>query len=220
MKLRSVNLARSLWFCHIREFNPKGLNLYPIIIPLLVKSYGFKKFPSEINDLDETKGILFEGGEFLNSEGDPIIINLAIYTDGLVADTLSSTKDSDAFLEEILTRLHEEFDLPHYEKIIGRNAYISQLFVSTEKSLELINPKLKEIASYLSNYTTGFKAPHYEIAGIHIWPDQTEILKPVSFVFERMLNIPFSEKKYYSVAPLATDKHLKLLEMIEDILSK
>ncbi len=218
MQLLSVSLARSLWFCHVRDFNPKGLNLYTIIIPLLVSSYKFKIFPSVKDVLDETKGVKFENGEFVNSKGDSIIINLSIYADGLVADTISSTDDSDAFLTDILTRLSDELNLPHYDQIIRRRGYFSQLYISTDKPMELINPKLKEISNYLSKNVLGGEVS-FELGGISFWPDQANILKPSPFTFERVLNVSFSENRYYSGASLQTEEHLKLLDILETILS-
>lgn len=220
MQLLSINLARSLWFCNLLEINPKGLNLYPIIIPLLVDSYKFKKYPSAQELLDEAAGLKFEYGEFIPKDGNPIIINFTIFSDGLVADTRSSTKDSDAFLAEILTRFSEEFDVPDYKHIIRRIGYVDQLYVTTNKHLELINPKLREISNYLSQNISGFGEISFELGGMTFWPDQKYILKPFNFIFERVLNVPFSENKYYSAAPLQTDKHIELLDKLESILSQ
>lgn len=219
MKLLSVNLARSLWFCHVADFNPKGLNVYPIIIPILVSSYKFKKYPSENEVIDETKGVTFENGEFTNDEDITVNVNMTIYSDGLVVDTRSSTKDSDDFLVDILTRFHEELNMPIYDDVIKRRSYLSQLFISTHKSLELINPRLKEISNYLSENVLAGMIP-YETGGIHFWPDQTNVIKTSPFIFERTLNVPFSENRYFSAAPLKTDQHLELLIMLENILSE
>lgn len=220
MKLLSVNLARSLWFCSTAELNPRGLNLYPIIIPLLLDLYKFKKYPSEKEVHDETAGVKFENGEFISTDGMPIVINLIVFTDGLMAETRSSTQDSDAFLTEILTRLSEDYNLPHYEQIIRRKNYISQLYVETNKSMESLNPKLREISKYLSNNVVGFGEATFEVGGISFWPDQRNAIKPINVSFERVLNVPFSENKYFSAAPLQTEIHLELLDKLENILSK
>jgi hypothetical protein len=212
MRLLSVDLARSVWLCNVFEFNPKGKSLYPVI-PLLVNLYKFKSFPSQTEIPDYTKGIKFEGGEFRNSEGDVIDFMLTVHNDGFVVDTKSSTKDSDAFLMEMLTRLSKDFDLPNYEQIIRKKLYISNLFITTDKSLELLNPNLKEISKYLSD---NFLHP-FETGGISFWPDQTANLP--RFTFERVLNVHFVEKKYYSSAGLQTNQHLELLNKLENILS-
>ncbi|MGA8573757.1 MAG: hypothetical protein ACLP7A_14420 [Desulfobaccales bacterium] len=220
MKLLSINLARSLWFFNLLEINPKGLNLYPIIIPILVDSYKFKQYPSVNDVVDETKGVKFEYGEFINRGGNALIINMTIFNDGITAETRSSTNDSDAFLTEILTRLSQELQLPFYKEILRKICYASQVYVTTNKALELINPKVKEISKYLSNNASGFEEISFELGGLTFWPDQKYTNKPFNFIFERILNVPFSENKYYSAAPLSTDKHLELLNKLERILSK
>lgn len=219
MKLLSVNLARALWFCPVQELNPRGKSLYQII-PYLIDKYRFKVFPSDKEVPDENKGIKFEDGEFLTSANELISINLTIFADGLVADSRYSTDESDAFLTDMLMNLSKDHSFPHHELIIRRTGYVSQLYVSTDKSLELINPRLKKISEYLCNNVKGFGENFFELGGIYFWPDQTLINKPFNFTFERVLNVPFSENRYYTGAPLQTDNHIELLDIIENILSK
>jgi hypothetical protein len=214
MKLLSVTLARSIWLCSFNELNPKGKNLY-LGIPSLVNLYKFKKFPSQAELLDLNKGVKFEDGEFKNSEGEAILVTLTLYSDGLVVDTRSSTQDSDNFLIEISTQLSEAFNLPRIEQVIRKKDYLSQLVVTTDISLDLINPKLKELSKYLSDNLSGL----FEIGGISFYSDPASRPNPRQFTFERVLNVPFVEKKYYSSATLQTEKHLEWLEKLENILS-
>src|SRR4030067_1882914 len=164
MKLLSVSLARSIWNCSFNELNPRGKDLYPAI-PLLVNLYKFRKFPSQTETLDYSKGIKFEDGEFKNSEGEPIGLNLTVFADGLVVDTRSSTQDSENFLIEMSTQLSEYFNLPRSEQLIRRKDYLSQLIVTTEISLDSINPKFNEISKYLSDNLSY----SFEIGGISFW---------------------------------------------------
>jgi hypothetical protein len=213
MRLLSVTLARSIWICSFNELNPKGKNLY-LAVPLLMKLYKFKKFPSQVELLDVSKGIKFEDGEFKNSEGEAILVSLTVYGDGLVVDTRSSTQDSDNFLIEMSTQLSEHFNLPRIKELIRRKDYLSQLVVTTDILLDLINPKLKEISEYLSNNLSGL----FETGGFSFYSDPATKQNPTQFTFERVLNVPFVEKKYYSSANLQTEKHLALLEKFENIL--
>lgn len=218
MKLLSVNLARSVWLGPISDFNPRGASLYGILFPFLVNTYKFRKFPSltEISDL--TKGVKFENGDFSIEGESSILVNLTLYNDGVVADTGSSTIHSDAFLEEMYTKFSELFKMPPYQSILRKKVYLSQLFVSTNKSLEVINPKLKLISQHLSE-TVEERDKSFQFGAISFWPDQVNKVNPAPFTFERAVNVPFSENRYYSVAPLPTDKHLELLDKLESILS-
>lgn len=218
MKLLRVNLARSIWFGQILDFNPTGIS-FNLLSPFLAGIYKFKKFPSPTELIDLSKGLHFEGGEFISQSSDlPIVVNFTILNDGAIADTAASTAHSDAFLLDVFKRLSETFKICNYELIIKGKVYVSQLFVSTDKSLESLNPGLKLISEYLSS-NVGLGDRTFQTGSISVWPDQTDKLNPAHFTFERTLGVPFSEKRYYSVAPLPTDKHRELLDKLESILS-
>lgn len=217
MNLLSINLARSIWLGSMMDFNPKGIRLDLIWYPLLISTYKFKKFPSLTEKEDFSQGIIFEDGEF-KVDGDSLIwVKLTIYSDGVVLDTRSSTKYSDAFLEHMFNGLSEIYKMPTFQSIMKEKLYLSQVFVSTDKSIELLNPKLKQISKYLSQNVE--KDKNFQTGGISFWPNQVAKMNPTPFTFERAINVSFSENRYYSVAPLPTDKHLELLDKLEKILA-
>lgn len=213
MKLLSINLARSIWLFHANDLNPRGKDLYPAI-ELLINLYKFKTIPSQAELSDPNKEKKFGEGEFINSEGESISINFIAYNDGILADTRSSTRDTDDFLDDLLTKLLEKFSLANYKEIAIKKAYVSQVYFTTEKHLETLNPKLKDFSSYLTNK---FSHP-YELGNISFWADQISPINPPLFTFERVVSKPFSEKRYYSSSGLQTKDHLDLLSKLEDIL--
>jgi len=217
MKLLSINLARSIWLAPILDFNPKGIRLDRILFPFLIDTYKFRQYPSlkEIEDL--SKGIVFSDGEFAINSDHLIVVNLTIYNDGMVVDTRSSTEHSEAFLNDAFSQFSEISKVPPYQSIIRERLYVSEVYVSSDKSLELINPKLKQISKYLSQNVEKDKT--FQVGGISFWPDQTSKTNPRPFLFERVLNTPFSENRYFSAAALPTEKHLELLDKLERILS-
>jgi hypothetical protein len=160
---------------------------------------------------------VFGEGEFKVDGEHPININLTLYNDGIIADTRSSTSNSDAFLDDAFSCFTEVFKLPPLQSIISEKLYLSQVYISTDKVIETLNPKLKQISKYLTqNVETG---KTFQMGGLTFWPDQTDKRNPVPFTFERTGGAPFSESRYYSAAPLPTDKHLELLDRLENILS-
>lgn len=219
MKLLSVITARSIWVCDINDFNPKGRKL-EMLSPFLVDTYRFKTWPDPRKLIDLAKdGMIFQAGEFKGIDGDLVNINLSIFNFGIVSETSSSTADSDTFLETLTGQLSENFNLPLYKNIIKMRNYLSQLYVTTEKSLELFNPKLTQISKYLSDNVSGFKKPDYRMAGVSFWADPVNAINPTNFSFERQASKPFSENRYFSAAQLQTDKHLELLNILEGIMS-
>lgn len=218
MKLLNVNLARSIWLCHLKDLNPTGLNLLVMAAPMLLDLYKFKTFPDHDGIVDESQGIKFDHGVFKISDDEVISIRCTIFNDGLVVDTGSSTQHTDAFLEDLLTNFQKNFNLPSFKNIIKKKQYVSQLYVSTGKSLELINPKFKEISSYLTENVYGHGNVSFEVGGISIFPDQINKINPIAFTLERQLDVPFADNRYFSAAPLQTEQHLKLLNKLEKTL--
>jgi len=214
MKLLSVILARSVWLGNLLDLNPRGKSLFSVL-PILHESYKFRKLPLAEEMIDPSKGVKFIDGDFQTKDGELIEVSLTIYNDGLVAETRSSTRDTDDFLAELLERICEIFNLPDHNYVIKEKLYLSQLFVTTDKSLELINPKLRNISKYLS----GICSCPYELGGLSFWADQTSKKPNPQFTFERAANVPFSEKRYFTSAGIHTDEHLDLLDKFEKALS-
>ena len=218
MKLLSVDIAQAWWYGPTRDLNPRGISWFSVISSCLVDLYKFKVLPDR-KDKDKPEGLKFQDGEFNYVETDrPIAVNFSIYPGGVSAETGFSTNASDIFLADLFTKLHEEFKMPPFPEVIRLKRYISQLWVSTDKSLAVLNPKLQKIVDFLSKNGWG-GGINFEVGGLSIWPDQTVKFPPPAFSIERAANIPFSENRYLSRAPLETDQHLALLDEIEEVLS-
>ncbi len=220
MQLLAVKQARSLWFSYLAEINPRGRNLFSLI-PFIISKYKFLLFPNPNNleDFDLQKGIKFDNGSFQKDSENNIDVALTVYNDGFIADTRSSTKDSDVFLDEFLTWMSSEFNLVQYQEVIRRKAYVSELWVHTDKSLNTLNPRLEKFAKKITSLIEGHSHHpiNYESTGI-IFNTDPVLYPPGPFRFERMIDIPFAENRYYSGAPLQTEVHLELLEELESIL--
>src|SRR5262249_5748981 len=103
MRLISVQLARVTWLADVNEFNPRGLNIFSELIPMLVQEYKFKNFPKEGDDLQS--GLKLMKGEYVNNQGDTLSVDMTVFNDGVVADTVASTEASEEFLSEVTVSL-------------------------------------------------------------------------------------------------------------------
>jgi hypothetical protein len=224
MKLKSVMLARAIWIFDIQDLNPKGKSIFPDLFDWLRDQYHFEKFPKSIDDRDQHGGWAFSEGEFQVKEEIFIKVDLAIYNDGLVATTRSSTSDSEAFLANALELLCEDYSLLFDPQMIRRKLYLSEINVAVEGSLRAINPALGEFSKKISSALSLDGEVGFQPTGIIFGIDQTAL--PTSkqlfsgFGFERKAGAPFSENRFYSKAPLPTDQHLKLLEELERTMMK
>jgi hypothetical protein len=221
MKLLSVQRARSIWLVNLVDLNPHGRNVFSLIAPIIAK-YKFVQFPTKPEELDLSNGIKFVGGSFQKDPQNDIAIDLTIFNDGFIADTRSSTEDSDAFFEEFFSWIVIEFGLVPYKEILRSRVYVSELWVETDKSLNTLNPKLENFAKRLTTLIVGHNHHpiSFETYGISFWTNPTITLPPGPFKFERAEGSPFNENRYFSAAPLQTDVHLEILEELENILSR
>jgi hypothetical protein len=220
MKLLSVQRARSIWLVNLVDLNPHGRNVFSLIAPVIAK-YNFVQFPAKPEELDLSKGINFVGGSFQKDPQNDIAIDLTIFNDGFLADTRSSTEDSDAFLNEFFSWISGEFGLVQYKEILRSRVYVSELWVKTDKSMNTLNPKLENFAKRLTSLIVGHNHHPilFETYGISFWTNPIITNPPATFKFERAEGAPFNENRYYLAAPLQTNLHLEMLMELESILS-
>ena len=216
MELLNVQRARAVWLLDLNDLNPRGKSIRESLIDWLGSAYHFSKKPSSPNDLDETKALAFTGGKF-QIRGEVFIeVELRIYNDGVVGDTRSSTEDTERFLQDVLETFSKEFSLPFRPEMIRKKLYHSELNVSTDKSLNLLNPKLVKFTQKLAELSG---VPGLEPTGIKFWANNA-VNPPVSeFSFERKLGTMFEEQRYWSKAPLQTSQHLDMLNLLESVLA-
>jgi len=221
MELLSVTTARTLWFFEANDTNPRGLDLSLTVFPALIQKYNFANHPTreDLYKPNREPGEKFIGGSFVNSEGRNITIHLTTFDDGFVAETRSSTRDSEDFLTELTQWMVKDFGLTFRPDMIRRRGYVSELFVKSDYHVTGLTSELQRFADKLSTFISGPDGPIlYEPSGISFAPNTSTALKPASLIFERAADASFSENRYFSKAPVQTDIHLELLNELEQIL--
>jgi hypothetical protein len=222
MNLKSVMMARAIWLFDINDLNPKGKSIFPDIFEWLKDQYHFQKVPGSMDDKNQQGGLTFTNGEFQVKEEIFIEISLELYNDGFVATSKSSTADSERFLSNLMDSLSEEYSLVFAPSMIRRKVYVSELNVETTGSLAKFNGALNSFSKSIST-TLGIDPEHgFELTGLIFGTDPTVL--PISqqfsgFQLERKIQAPFSENRFYSKAPLPTDKHMELLDKLENLMS-
>jgi hypothetical protein len=218
MQLLSVLQARTVAFLEVDELFSRQHILDSEVVPSLVERYGFLKAPEKIDDfIDEQKGIQFAFGRWDGT----VISQLTLYTHGIAVETKTSTDISEQILYDVLNWGARTINLNYHPDMIKRKAYVSGLMVSTDVPLNALHPKLRGFGERLSGSvesSLGHIFP-YEVTSISFGYDTTHT-KPNApiFTIERRADVPFTENKHFSTAPLPTNEHLKLLEDFETAL--
>lgn len=221
MKILNVLTAKAIWLFDINDLNPRGKDIFSDLIEWLKDCYGFEKVPKSITDIDPTtKALTFERGRFQVREEIYIAVDLQIFDDGLVANSRSSTHETDVFLEDLLALAAKEFSLTYNPAMIRAKMHVSELTVHLDSVLFDLNPQLVDFANTISSMCGLPNTPPFEMFGISFSTDlAVSHFKPSRFTLERKVGSPFSEKRYHSRAPVHTDQHEQLLKGLEHILS-
>jgi hypothetical protein len=222
MKLLHVATARTIWLLTLLDLNPRGQAFTQETIDKISERYKFKAPPTIAAALEAQKKnepIYFAAGEFMSKSGVNVVVDLKVYNDGFLADCRSSTKDSDMFLADLFAWLPSGLGLPKTEVPIRKKMYVSELHVESKQHLMMINPKLANLTRLLATRVPPGAATSYEFTTIGFATDPKDGKPLVDFKFERLMNTPFAEHRYYSSAPVHTDDHLELLENLENMLT-
>jgi len=214
MELLAVHLARLIVFFPTDELNPSGRRLLDNFLPAFIERYDFRKYPEKPDEFDEGKGITFELGRWQ----DAVINRLVLYNNGILVDTMSSTDNAEAMLKDALIWAAESFGLTYRPDMLNRKVYLSELMFRSEVPLESLNPALKGLCARLSSYMSEQENTPlaFEPVGIVFGFDTLKLkTTPAALRIERVIDTPFSEMKYFSVAPLPTAEHIKFLEDFE-----
>ena len=220
MKLISVSLARSIWLFPMIDLSPRGKSFLPVY-SLLMEKYKFLKIP-KLTELDWQKGLKFEEGSFSDAQGEQLHVTLTVYTDGVVADTRASTDASNAFLEDLLTSVSNQFGYSPHQQIVRRKVYLSELYLQLDSKLLTIHPNMPALAHDLASELSLVQPPQLTfdfVFNLVSDPGPTGLI-PLAFRLERAAGFAFSENRYFSSAPLPTQAHLDFLEKVEQALYK
>ena len=193
--------------------------IYPSLIDGLAEKYGFLVSPGEDDVFDEEKGIVFEDGAWNNIAIDSV----TIFSDGIVIDTRSSTTDSEAIFNEALEWASTSYGLTYKPEMVSRKRCVSEVVIRSVAALSGLNRGLEIFSDQLSAALNNFANidTKFELNSVGFHYDASELkIATAPFKIERLENVAYSDNKYYSVAPLPTEEHLRLLEEFEMILTQ
>ena len=221
MKLLSIKTGRSICLFKTEELNPRGALKLGILDAMRAR-YNFQGLPTPEQFLafaSKSESISYSVGTFAWSGGE-CTISLNIHQDGLVVDTRAGTEAADEFFADLFGWAHSEFKAVATNLLSIKKAYLSEVSVSMPSSLSFMHPKLAKFGKTLSEAMTPTgKNLSFDMTRFAFSSDPEIHSKQAAFRFEREDGAPFEEGRFYSMAPLETSKHLKMLEQLEKALA-
>lgn len=216
MKLVALEGGRLLDLVAIEEFRPAAGLYWPDLIQAMIDRYKFGIGPKELTEAIKS-GVKFEHGKLVSDDDTKLIKEFSIYTDGLIVET-SDTDTADLVLDDFFAWATNTFKLRERQNQVQRT-YTSAVIIEFAKEIEPALGKLEKVVGMLSaalkdSYGWDYK---YNVSRLAYSVDPEEIphLRNTQFVLERRINVNYSENRYYSIAPIRTRDHLKLLTAIE-----
>lgn len=217
MKILSVRVARSVWLFPTDYINPNGSSVIPVIEGVIDR-YSFLVHPSLAEVFNsENMSLELKAGTFIRQDNIPVHVSLSVYRDGMVADTQSSTMDSDLFLEDVLTFLSDSFDMAPYSELPINRTYLSEIHFTLDQTPDLFSDLTDSFIKKSSSYINSDKLGKFQFMGFWLATDPGLSNNPSSIRVERVIDVPFNENRYLSSGQIKTSEHIELLEGLETV---
>lgn len=214
MELSAILLARVIGFFETADIAPRHGIFFPELVKGLVQHCNFQKFPTTFDEWSSP-----EGAQFIVGKLDKTVIDkLIVYNNGLQVETRNGTSESKRILEAILVWARDKFGTLYGPETVKRWAYVSDLTFQSNVPLLMTGPiqrLAKGISGALSKIVN--EETVYEPLGFNIGHDP--LLRKygrAAFSIQRRAEVPFTDNRYFSEAPLPTEIHLDLLAQYEE----
>lgn len=217
MRKSAVIQARAIGFIEAADLLSGTKQSISDVVLRLAEHYSFEKFPRTLEDREN--GLeFFEGASKLGP-----IKKLSIFQTGLVLDTAIDTSAAQAMIEEILEWGATELKLNYHPGLLKKIGYVSNVTFFSDAPILDPHIALINLEKSMTTAVSGIwqETVRYEGMSVQVGHDPlTRKYGIAPFKIERRLETPFSEKKYFSEAPLPTDMHWSFLDQYEkDVLS-
>ena len=215
MKVLSIHIARSIWLFPTNFLNPNGRTIIPAINGIIDR-YSFLEAPLPKEFVgSEKKSLEMKIGMFATQDDQSIEVSLTVHHDGLVAETRTTTEDSDRFLEDALTFLSNNFGLASFHELPINRKYLSEIYFTLSHTPKFFSELTNSFAEKSSCYIDNDKVGEFQFMGMHLTTSPDLSRTPPFIRVEREAEVPASENRFFSTSSLKTSDHIKLLEELE-----
>jgi hypothetical protein len=194
------------------------------IVNFIAERYAFSMRPPVMAPLQNLQTITFQGGTFAVEQERVAVIGMALVTNGDIVHA-PTTDIAEKILEDLIANLEKVFGF-RYSNSKQERVYQSNITVDFKDGLQDKLEGIKKLQSIINREiprpNLPFEIKRLAFGGADISNPQLLQLQPTiealersDFLLERRAGTPYETNRYFSVAPLKTADHIKLLELIE-----
>lgn len=194
------------------------------LVDYLNKTYNFNQIPDTSPGQPAQPFLQFQSGEFVHEEKKLPIAALFVLPDGDVVNTQDTTT-SDIILNDFISRLDSEFGYrfgdAKTERLYASAIVVepSEKFVKSMEAISAIQAVVNDLIDPGSrSYQLKRLSFSHDLAAQATQQVTVAGLIPPDFTIERRANEPFARNRFFSVAPLSTEAHIRMLEKIEKVI--
>jgi hypothetical protein len=222
VNLVAYEFGQVLQLIRMEETRPHSGTYLPDLLVAIRERYKFVTAPTNFTEAGLTEGAKFEMGALQTGNRLIAIKSLGVFKDGLLISCWN-TEDAEFITDEFMDWSIKTFGLRKPTTSIPRK-YSSQLVVDFDVSID-------HLMTAFSAVCRAYESALEDVAGIKVDMHVEKLIlssdpigglptNQTSFSIETRVNVPFSERRYFSVAPLTSAGHLKFLANLENLLQK
>jgi len=214
MKLEKTIFGQAIQFFATGEASGRRS---PIpLIRAMQDRYGFVEVPHKVSELKFETGVNFLQGYYK----DTVIDKFQVYNNGILCEAATDNQICSEFIEDVLSWAPEYFNPITIEPTA--KAFQSKLEISSEKDVRNTFAKFAGVGELIAQLLKGYgltAPPPYVAAGVVLQHEpQREMAGVPNFEFAWRADRTFADRVYYSSAPLRTQDHLQVLDLLEQLL--
>ena len=203
------------WIVRPDDIRPvKGLSIHDVFRKIQ-EIFTFATFPTTLPPKDQ--GFTFREGALRRESGTIPVKLLEVYNDGAHLGVDSTTDDADIVFQE-LRRLMLEFGAKPVEQPL-LHYHVSSIVCEFDNDISGIGSDFSSVTELISSHldipvTVGLRGVHFS-ADPTVLPRRLAQVNPSMFKIEQRYDAAFAEKRYFSVANMTTEKHIRVLSSLD-----
>jgi hypothetical protein len=203
------------WLVRPDDIRPvRGLSIHDVF-KKIQETFTFAEFPTALPQKDT--GFVFKEGILRRPEYNIVVKVLDVYNDGTHLGVDSSTDDADIVLQELrqimiaLGAKPVEQALLHY--------HVSTIVCEFENDIGGIISEYSDLSELISSQLD--IVAKVGLSGLHFFADPTTLppriakINPTHFGLEQRQDATFAEKRYFSIANMTTNNHIRVLSALD-----